>query len=139
MEEQSQGSVAHHPANFRSFAVEAWAGHRASGWPFSRLDVSSRELRVRLSFPWFATRSQQAEAIRAVMVRRRISGLYCIRFDDAGADLGDVHVHVLYRREEIIDELRRCGYQVVGDTARDSSRWQLAPWLAGRGSRRKDQ
>ena len=36
-------------ADFRSFAVEAWADRRAGGWPLSRFDISSRELRVRLS------------------------------------------------------------------------------------------
>jgi hypothetical protein len=128
MDEQSPEPVAHPGANFRSFAVEAWAGHRASGWPFSRFDISSRELRVRLSFPWFASRSQRAGAIRAVVVKRRIGGLSCIRFDDAGGPLADVHVHVLYRRQHVIDELRRSGFQVLDDTV---SKVRAGSWRRG--------
>ena len=111
-------------ADFRSFAVEAFAGRRASGWPFSRFDISSRELRVRMSFPWFTTRSQQAAAIRAVVVTRRLGGMYCIRFDDASGNLGDVHVHPVYRGKQMIDELRRCGYHIIGDAIRRGPRWR---------------
>jgi len=77
MEGQSHDFVVGDSADFRSFAVEAWAGRRASGWPFSRFDISSRELRVRLSFPWFTTRSQQAAAIQAVQVTRRLGDMCC--------------------------------------------------------------
>jgi hypothetical protein len=49
-------------------AVEAFVGHRVSGWPFGRFDVITRELRVCLSFPWFAVRSQRATAIHEVVV-----------------------------------------------------------------------
>ena len=109
MGDQSLNVVAPDSACIRSFAVEAFVGHRATGWPFARFDISSSELRVRLSFPWFTTRSQQAAAIRAVLVRRRIGDMRCVRFDDADGSLGDVHVHPIYRRQQIIDELRRCG------------------------------
>jgi hypothetical protein len=124
MEGQSHDFVVGDSADFRSFAVEAWAGRRASGWPFSRFDISSRELRVRLSLPWFTTRSQQAAAIQAVLVTRRLGDMCCIRFDDARGNLGDVHVHPLYRRQQIIDELCRCGYHVTGDTVHRASRWR---------------
>ena len=123
MEGQSHDVAAGDFADFRSFAVEAWAGRRASGWPFSRFDISSRELRVRLSFPWFTTRSQQAAAIQAVQVTRRLGDMCCIRFDDARGNLSDVHVHPLCRRQQMIEELRRCGYHVTGDTTRGASRW----------------
>jgi hypothetical protein len=69
-----------------------------------------------LSFPWFTTRSQQATAIRAVTLTRRFGDIYWIGFDDATGALGDVHVYPIYRRQQIIDELRRCGYHVVGET-----------------------
>jgi hypothetical protein len=121
MEGRAHNVVVRDSADFRSFAVEAFAGRRASGWPFSRFDISSSELRVRLSFPWFTTRSQQATAIRAVVVTRRLGDLCCIRFDDAVGNLADVHVHPLYRRQQMIDELRRSGYHVIGDTVRGAS------------------
>jgi hypothetical protein len=124
MDGQSHDFTVSASAEFRSFAVEAFAGRRASGWPFCRFDISSRELRVRLSFPWFTTRSQEAAAIRAVVVKRRLGDMCCIRFDDIVGNLGDVHVHPLYRRRQMIDELRRCGYEVVGDTVRGGSRWR---------------
>ena len=123
MDDQSHNIAIRDSAGFPSFAVEAFAGRRASGWPFSRFDISSRELRARLSFPWFTTRSQQAAAIQTVFVSRRLGNMCCIRFDDTAGDLRDVHVHPLYRRQKIIDELRRCGYHVVGDTVRAASRW----------------
>jgi hypothetical protein len=115
MEDQSQNFAVRGPDEFRSFAVEAFVGRRASGWPFARFDISNHELRVRLSFPWFTTRSQQAAAIRAVVVTRRFGDTWWIHFDDAADSIGDVHVHPIYRRQQMIDELRRCGYRVVGD------------------------
>ena len=51
MDDQSRNLAADNSRDFRSFAVEAFVGHRASGWPFARFDISSRELRVRRSFP----------------------------------------------------------------------------------------
>jgi hypothetical protein len=116
MEDQSRKLPAPESAHTRSFAVEAFVGRRATGWPFARFDISGSELRVRLSFPWFTKLSQQATAIRSVIVTRRFANIYWIDFDDAGGSLGDVHVHPIYRRQQIIDELRRCGYHVVGDT-----------------------
>jgi hypothetical protein len=124
MDDHSHDVAVGDSTDVRSFAVEAFAGRRASGWPFSRFDISGRELRVRLSFPWFTTRSQQAATVRAVTVTRRFGGMCCIRFDDVAGNLGDVHVHPLYRRQQIIDELRRCGYHVIDDMVRASSRWQ---------------
>ena len=123
METHSHNVAVRDSTDFRCFVVEAFVGRRVSGWPFSRFDISSRELRVRLSFPWFTTRSQQAVAIRAVVITRRLGDMCCIRFDDAAGNLGDVHVHPLYRRKQMIDELRRCGYHVVGDTPQGASRW----------------
>ncbi len=84
MDDQSHNIAVRDPAEFQSFAVEAFASRRVSGWPFSRFDISSRELRVRLSFPWLTTRSEQAAAIRAVIVTRRFGDMCCSRFDDAG-------------------------------------------------------
>ena len=37
----------------------------------------------------------QATVIRAVTLTRRSGNSYCIRFDDAVGNLGDVHVHAL--------------------------------------------
>lgn len=117
MEDQSHDFAAHESARIRSFTfVEAFVGHRVTGWPFARFDVSSSELRVRLSFPWFTTRSQQATAIRAVIVTRRFGSMYWIGFDDVNGGLRDVRIHPIYCRQQIIDELRRCGYHLVGDT-----------------------
>ena len=116
MGEQSHNVGAPDSARIRSFAVEAFVGHRVTGWPFARFDISISELRVRLSFPWFTTRSQQATAIRAVIVTRRFGNMYWIGFDDAAGRLGDVRVRAVYHRRQMIDELRRCGYHVVGDT-----------------------
>jgi hypothetical protein len=85
--------------------------------------ICRSELRVRLSFPWFTTRSQQASAIRAVVVARRFGNRRWLRFDDDGGSLGDVHVYPIYRREQVVDELHRCGYHVVGDTDHRASSW----------------
>jgi hypothetical protein len=123
MDDQSRSRTADNSRDFRPFAVEAFVGHRVSGWPFARFDVSSRELRVRLSFPWFTMRSQQAAGIRAVVVARRFGNRWWLRFDDDGGSLRDVHVYPIYRRQQVIDELHRCGYHVVGDTAERASRW----------------
>jgi hypothetical protein len=125
MKDQSRNVADPDSVRIRSFAVEAFVGHRATGWPFARFDISSSELHVRLSFPWFTTRSQQATAIRAVIVTRRLGNMYWIGFDDANRSLRDVRVHAIYRRQQIIDELRRCGYHVVGDTGPGarSRRW----------------
>jgi len=57
------------------------------------------------------------------VITRRLGDMCCIRFDDDASNLGDVHVHPLCRRQQIIDELRRCGYHVIGDTVRGASRW----------------
>jgi hypothetical protein len=124
MEDQDHNFAARDSASFRSFAVEAFVGRRASGWPFARFDVSSGELRVRLSFPWFTTRLQQATAVRAVVVTRRFGDMWWIRFDDGGNSLSNVHIRPIYHREQMIDELRRCEYLVVGDTVRAASRWR---------------
>jgi hypothetical protein len=123
MDDQSRDLAADNSRNFRSFAVEAFVGRRASGWPFARFDISGRELRVRLSFPWFTTRSQQAAAIRAVVVARRFGNRWWLRFDDDGGSMGDVHVYPICRRQQIIDELHRCGYHVAGDSAQRAARW----------------
>lgn len=127
MGDKSHNVAAPDSARIRSFAVEAFVGHRVTGWPFARFDISSSELRVRLSFPWFTTRSQQATAIRAVIVKRRLGNMHWIGFDDAAGRLGDVRVHAIYRHRQMIDELRRCGYHVVDDTGSGARapRW---PW-----------
>ncbi len=117
MGDQSHDVAVPDSARIRSFAVEAFVGYRITGWPFARFDISISELRVRLSIPWFTTRSQQATAIRAAIVTRRFGNMYWIGFDDAAGTLGDVHVHATYRRKQMIDELRRCGYYVSATRA----------------------
>jgi hypothetical protein len=113
MEAESHNGASGESDACRSFAVEAFVGRRVSGWPFGRFDVSARELRVRLSFPWFTVWSQEAAAIRAVVVARRRGGICWLQFDDAEGSMADVHVHPPFKLEQIIDELRRCGYQVI--------------------------
>jgi hypothetical protein len=122
MDSDPRIAAARDSAEFRSFAVEAFVGRRASGWPFARFDINSRELRVRLPFPWFTTRSQEATAITAVVIGRRLGGMWCVRFDDAAGNLNDVHVHPLVRRQAIIGELHSCGYHVVDDQVPTASR-----------------
>jgi hypothetical protein len=51
MEDHSRKLSAPESAHNWSFAVEAFVGRRATGWPFARFDISGSELRVRLSFP----------------------------------------------------------------------------------------
>ena len=123
MDDQPGNLAADNSRDFRSFAVEAFVGHRASSLPFARFDISSRELRVRLSFPWFTTRSQQAAAIRAVVVARRFGNRWWLRFDDDGGSLRDARVYPIYHRQQIIDELHRCGYHVAGDNAPRATGW----------------
>jgi hypothetical protein len=122
LEDKSRDLAADNSRDFRSFAVEALVGHRVNSWPFARFDISSGELRVRLSFPWFTTRSQQAAATRSVVVPRRFGDRWWLRFDDDGGSLGNVHVYPIYRRQEVVDELHRCGYHVAFDTAQSASR-----------------
>jgi len=104
--------VASRAAASRSFAVEAFVGRKATGWPFARLDVATSELCVRLPFPWFISRRQAATAIDAVILSSRFGRLCCIRFDDGAGSLANVHVHPLLRTQLVIEELRRCGYRL---------------------------
>lgn len=106
------GSLAAAPS-WRSFGVEAYAGRKIAGWPLGRLDIAPEGLRVRLLFPWFMTRSAARDMITVVSVTRTVAGVCCVRFEDCGQCLADVHVHLPVRAQRIINELRRCGYVVV--------------------------
>jgi hypothetical protein len=75
--------------------------------------VGAECLRVRLRFPWFVTRSAGKDAITSVSVARVVTGVWCVRFEDSGQRLADVHVHLPVRAQRIIDELRQCGYTVT--------------------------
>ena len=97
----------------RSFAVEAHAGRKITGWPLGRFDVGADRLRVRLGFPWFTTRSADKDAITIVSVARIVPGIWCVRFDDSGQRLADAHIHLPVRAQRIIKELRECGYTVT--------------------------
>lgn len=101
---------------FRSFAVEASVGHRMSGWPFARFNVGPQALQVKLSFPWFASRAAAKSTIGTVSVgSSKISGRACFRFGAPAGSLADVRVYVPFRPDRIIDELRRCGYEVADE------------------------
>jgi hypothetical protein len=101
------------PSPWRSFAVEAHAGRRIAGWPLGRFDIGAGQLRVRLGFPWFLTRSADKDAITNVSVARIVASVWCVRFDDSGQRLADAHIHLPVRAQRIIDELRQCGYPVT--------------------------
>lgn len=96
----------------RSFAVEAHAGRKIAAWPLARFDIGADRLRVRLTFPWFLTRSADKDTITAVSVARTVTGT-CLRFEDSGQHLADVRIYVPVRAQRIIDQLRRCGYPVT--------------------------
>ncbi len=98
---------------WRSFAVEAHAGRKIAGWPLGRFDIGAQGLRVRLGFPWFLTRSAGQDAITSVSVTRAVPGIWCVRFEDSGQRLADVHVHLPVRAQRITDQLRQCGYTVT--------------------------
>lgn len=100
-------------ASWRSFTVEAHAGRKIAGWPLGRFDIGAEGLRVRLLFPWFITRSAGKDTITVVSVARTVTGVYCLRFQDSGRRLADVHVHLPARAQRIINELRQCGYAVA--------------------------
>jgi len=100
-------------SSWRSFAVEAHAGKKITGWPLGRFDVGADGLRVRLRFPWFVTRSAAKDAITSVSVARIVTGVWCVRFEDSGQRLAGVHVHMPVRAQRIIDELRQYGYPVT--------------------------
>jgi hypothetical protein len=111
-----QGARAGRPpatSSWRSFAVEAHAGRKIAGWPRGRFDVGADRLRIRLGFPWFVTRSADKDAITNVSVARIVPGVWCARFDDTGQRLADAHIHLPFRAQRIIDELRQCGYAVT--------------------------
>jgi hypothetical protein len=111
------GAAAGHPPAAppprRSFAVEAHAGRKIAGWPLGRLDVGADGLRVRLPFPWFLTRSAAKDTITMVSVATTVTGARCVRFEDSGQRLADVHIHLPVRAQRIIGQLRRCGYPVT--------------------------
>ena len=100
-------------ASWLSFAVEAYAGRKIAGWPLGRFDIGAEGLRVRLGFPWFAARSAGQDAITSVSVTRNFGSIWCLRFEDSGQCLADVHVHMPFRAQRIIDELRQRGYAVT--------------------------
>lgn len=86
---------------------------------------------MRLLFPWFITRSAAKDTITVVSVARAVTGVCCVRFEDSGQFLADVHVHLPVRAQRIIDELRRCGYAVADrktgePVARVPKRWRAA-------------
>lgn len=78
-----------------------------------RLDLGADDLQIRLPFPWFVTRSAAKGTITLVTVDRTVVGAWCVRFEDSGQRLADVHVHLPVRAQRIIDELRRHGYAVA--------------------------
>jgi hypothetical protein len=109
------GRDAEHPPavpSRRSFAVEAHAGRKIAGWPLGRFDIGADRLRVRLTFPWFLTRSADRDTITVVSVARTVTGTR-LRFEDSGQHLADVHIHLPVRAQRIIDQLRQCGYPVI--------------------------
>jgi hypothetical protein len=110
------GAATEHPPAApprRSFAVEAHAGRKIAGWPLGRFDIGADGLRVRLPFPWFVTRSAAKDTITGVSVARTVTGALCVRFEDSGQRLADVHIHPAVRPQRIIEQLRRCGYPVT--------------------------
>jgi hypothetical protein len=100
-------------SSWRSFAVEAHAGRKIAGWPLGRFDVGAEGLRVRLGFPWFVARSAGQDAVTSVSVTRVVTGVWCLRVEDSGQRLADVHVHLPVRAQRIIDQLRQRGYTVT--------------------------
>jgi hypothetical protein len=63
--------------------------------------------------PWFLTRSADKDAITTVSVARTVLGVWCVRFNDSSQHLADTHIHLPFRGQRIIDELRQCGYAVI--------------------------
>ena len=78
-----------------------------------RFDVGAEGLRVQLRFPWFVTRAAGKDAITSVSVTRILPGIWCVRFEDSGQRLADVHVHLPVRAQRIIDQLHQCGYRIT--------------------------
>jgi hypothetical protein len=100
------------------------AGRKIAVWPLGRFDVGAQCLRVRLRFPWFVTRSAAQDAVTSVSVARVVTGAWCVRFEDSGQRLADVHVHLPVRAQRVIDELRQCGYPVTDrKTGQPVARW----------------
>ena len=104
--------------SWRSFAVEAHAGRKIAGWPLGRFDIGADRLRMRLGFPWFVTRSAGTDTITLILVARIFPGIWCVRFEDSGQRLADVHIHLPVRAQRVIDELRQCGYAVTDRNTR---------------------
>jgi hypothetical protein len=113
--------------SWRSFAVEAYIGRKAAGWPLARFDVGAQILQVRLLFPWFVTRSAGRDTITFVSVARHVGPIWCVRFHDTGQRLADVHVHMPLRAQRIIDELRRHEYTVTDNSGQPLIRLPK-PW-----------
>lgn len=128
----ARANAPHRPdqGQWRSFAVEAVIGRKMAGWPFSRIDIATAGLKVRVRFPWFVERSALRETITLISVGTRFGGTYCLRFEDTTRWLEGVHVHPMpYQGERIMAELLRAGYRVVerksgAELARLPSRWR---------------
>jgi hypothetical protein len=113
----------------RTFAVGAYVGRKAAGWPFARLDVSDDRLTVRCwPLPWFRPRTVSKEEIAAVEVGKN-TVIDHLSFQVEGGAFEKVSIDLPVRPKRVIRELKARGYVVV-----DSRSWTwglpggVVPW-----------
>lgn len=97
----------------KTFAVGAYVGCKAAGWPFGRLDIDDDMITVRCApIPWFSPLSVSREAITEISIyKNRV--LDHLKFNDSGAVFAKVSLDLPVRPRRIIKELRSRGYPLV--------------------------
>ncbi len=98
-----------------TYKVGARVGHRAAGWPFARFTVTRDELRLTCwPVAWFRPIIATRESVVGVTVsfKLRAAVLRVAGADDVFA--GSV-IELPSRADQIVEELRRCGYNVVDE------------------------
>jgi hypothetical protein len=97
----------------RSFAVGAYVGRKAAGWPFGRLDVADDNITVRCwPLPWFGPQTMSKETIIEISLEKSLT-LDHLKFVDSENSFTKVSVDLPVRSKRAISELKARGYPVV--------------------------
>ena len=111
----------------RSFAVGAYVGRKAAGWPFARLDVADDSITVRCwPLPWFGPRMVNKRAIIEISLKKN-TVLDHLKFIDSENSFARVSVDLPIRPKRVISELRARGYPVVDRRPKMLPRG-IVPW-----------
>jgi len=100
----------------RSFAVGAYVGRKAAGFPFARLDVADDSITVRCwPLPWFGAHTVSKNAILEISLQKNLV-LDHLKFIDSDECFARVSVDLPIRPKRVISELKARGYRwsIVG-------------------------